>query len=208
MKTSQPYSIGITGGSASGKTQFLEYLKKAFREDEICVLQQDNYYIPREEQPLDENGMKNFDTLQSIDIEAFVVDFKKLLNGETVTRKEYTFNNPKKIRRELVFRPAPIVVAEGLFILNNPELVGWLNLKIFIEAKNHIRLKRRITRDNDERGYDLEDVLYRYEKHVDPTFEMHIEPYKSQADIIIQNNNNFDNASRVLISFLRSISAN
>jgi uridine kinase len=79
-----------------------------------------------------------------------------------------------------------------------------LDLKVFIDAAEHIKLKRRIVRDKDERGYDLEDVLYRYEKHVVPTYEKYIAPFKSDADVIIPNNLHFEKALEMLIVFLKS----
>ena len=107
----------------------------------------------------------------------------------------------------LTFAPAPVVVVEGIFVLYYPELAALLDLKIFIDAKDHIKLKRRIIRDKVERGYDLDDVLYRYENHVMPTYEKYIKPFKSEADLIIPNNLNFDRAMDVLRTYLRSKSA-
>ena len=207
MKSEKPFVIGITGGSASGKTFLLNKLLSAFSEKQVCLLSQDNYYIPWEQQPLDEIGVKNFDTLESIDNASFISDIKKLLKDQVVTRKEYTFNNPAKKPQQMTFQPAPIIVAEGLFIFNDPSLVELLDLKVFVEAKDHIKLTRRILRDNEERGYDLDDVLYRYEKHVIPTYEKHIEPYKHEADLIIPNNRHFETAVQVLVEFLNSIIA-
>ena len=70
----KPYIVGITGGSASGKTLFLKSLLGAFSQDEICLISQDNYYKPREQQPVDENGISNFDTPQSIDFQQYALD--------------------------------------------------------------------------------------------------------------------------------------
>ena len=104
----------------------------------------------------------------------------------------------------LTFNPAPVVVVEGLFVFYFPELAELLDLKVFIDAKDYVKLKRRIVRDNNERGYDLEDVLYRYEKHVAPTYEKYIEPFKSEADIIVPNNHHFSKGLDVLVSYLKT----
>lgn len=199
----QPYIIGITGGSASGKTKFLNELLNVFSSSQLCLISQDNYYRPRSEQPVDENGVKNFDTPQSIDFEAYAKDILALKNGKVVQREEYTFNNPDKKPEILEFHPAPIIVVEGIFVLYYPEVARLLDLKLFIDTKEHLKLKRRIIRDNEERGYDLEDVLYRYEKHVYPTYEKYIEPFKFDADIIIPNNTHFEKALEVVISHLK-----
>jgi uridine kinase len=200
----KPFIIGITGGSASGKTLFLSRLLRSFNSEEVCLISQDNYYLPRDQQPKDENNVSNFDTPQSIDFDGYVNDIDNLANGIPVFRKEYTFNNPKANPRVLEFRPAPVIVVEGIFVLYDKKLADMLDLKIFIDAKDHIKLKRRIIRDKEERGYDLDDVLYRYERHVIPTYEKYILPYKHDSDLVIPNNHNFDNALEVLVTFLKS----
>lgn len=200
----KPFIVGITGGSASGKTLFLERLLNSFDPGEVCLISQDNYYKPKELQPIDEHGVHNFDTPESIDFEEYATDIKKIRAGETVQREEYTFNNRAKKPILLTFCASPIVVVEGIFVLYYPELAELLDLKIFIDAKNHIKFKRRIIRDKIERGYDLDDVLYRYEQHVMPTYEKYIKPFKNEADLIVPNNHNFDKALEVIRVYLRA----
>src|SRR5690554_2881790 len=197
------YVIGITGGSASGKTLFLEKLLAFFEPHHVCLVSQDNYYKPRNLQPRDELGIPNFDTPDSINFDEYASDIRKIRSGKSVTRLEYTFNNPNRTPKLLTFAPAPIVLVEGIFVLYYPELADLLDLKLFIDAKDHIKVKRRILRDKVERGYDLDDVLYRYEKHVMPTYEKFIEPFKHDADLIIPNNRGFDKALDIIKSYLR-----
>ena len=196
--------MGVTGGSGSGKTLFLKKLLGEFNPEEICLISQDNYYLPRDMQPKDEIGVSNFDTPQSIDLDAYINDISTLLDGRKVIRKEYMYNNPDAVPDMLEFQPAPVIIVEGIFVLYYSRLSNLLDLKIFIDAKDHIKLKRRIIRDKEERGYDLADVLYRYEKHVIPTYEKYIEPFRHESDLIIPNNSNFDKALEVLIAFLKT----
>lgn len=201
----KPFTIGITGGSGSGKTYFLQGLSSRFKSEEICLISQDNYYWSREQQPVDENGIRNFDLPQSIDYRTFGADLVKLKAGQNVIKKEYTFNNPNTEPKLLEFKSAPVIVVEGLFVQYFEEIERELDLKIFIEAKDHVKLGRRIKRDQVERGYDVDDVLYRYQHHVMPVFESLIEPIKHKADLVIPNNSNFDRALEVLVGYLRSI---
>src|SRR5258708_29990782 len=108
----RPITIGITGGSGSGKTHFLNGLSSHFKPGEICLISQDNYYRPRDQQPADEQGVQNFDLPGSIDHLAFHADLVKLKSGQNVIKKEYTFNNPNANPRMLEFKPAPILVVE------------------------------------------------------------------------------------------------
>jgi uridine kinase len=92
---------------------------------------------------------------------------------------------------------------EGIFVFYFPEIARLIDLKIFVDAKEHVKIKRRIIRDNNERGYDLDDVLYRWEHHVAPTYDKFILPLRSEADIIINNNSRFDTGLQVLTGFLK-----
>ena len=198
----KPFIVGITGGSASGKTTFLRKLVDSFRPEDICLISQDNYYHPREHQLIDENGIINFDLPSSIDEVSYAADVLTISQGQSFSRLEYTFNNPNIIPRVLVFNPAPIVIVEGIFVFYFEEVARLLDLKVYIDAKEHVKLHRRIIRDKEERGYDLEDVLYRYLNHVAPTYEKYIKPYKQDADIVIPNNRKFDRGLEVLVSYL------
>jgi uridine kinase len=200
----KPFTIGITGGSGSGKTYFLQGLSSCFKPEEICLISQDNYYKPRDQQPIDENGVKNFDLPISIDREDFQRDLLKLKSGQNVTKKEYVFNNPRAEIKLLEFKTAPIIVVEGLFVQYFEEISNELDLRVFIEAKDHVKLGRRIKRDQVERGYDIDDVLYRYEHHVMPVYEQLIEPLKHNSDLVIPNNSKFERALDVLVGYLKS----
>ncbi len=201
----KPFTIGITGGSGSGKTYFLQGLASRFTPDELCLISQDNYYKSRDLQPVDENGVKNFDLPVSIDRETFRSDLVRLKAGQDVVKKEYTFNNPQAEQRMLTFKAAPIIVVEGLFVQYFSEIASELDLKIFVEAKDHVKLGRRIKRDQVERGYDVDDVLYRYQHHVMPVYESMIEPLKYNCDIVIPNNHHFENALNVLVGYLKTL---
>ena len=176
----------------------------AFSEDEICLISQDHYYRARTEVPVDENGVHNFDLPSAINHRTYAEHIIELREGRTVQKLEYTFNNPNIIPQMLNFRPTPIIVVEGIFVFYFKEIAELLDLKIFIDAKEHIKLKRRIIRDQVERGYDLTDVLYRWENHVFPTYEQFIKPSKADADLIIPNNRHFHQGLEVVKAFLKS----
>lgn len=171
----------------------------------MCLISQDHYYKAIHLQQRDGNGIENFDLPESIDREAFYQDILKLQAGNTLYKKEYTFNKPSAEAKELVFAPAPILIVEGLFVQYFEEINGLLDLRIFMEAKTHLTVARRIRRDALERGYDMNDVLYRFEHHVMPIYETIIEPLKYRADFIIPNNGKIETAVRVLAGYLKSL---
>ncbi len=185
----KPFIIGIAGGSGSGKTFFLKCFLEHFSPDEVCLVSQDDYYIPvAHNMTKEENKLYNFDLPATIDHDHFEDDIEKLTNWQTITKKEYTFNNSDAIPKMLEIKPAPIMLVEGLFILHFKKISESLDLKIFIEADDSIALQRRLKRDLLERGYSHDDVMYKWINHVVPAYEEYLLPYKKECDQVIVNN--------------------
>jgi uridine kinase len=204
MQMTKPFIIGITGGSGSGKTTILNRIKEQFSREDVCIVSQDDYYFDREFQETDEEGYQNFDLPKSIDKKSFYSDLEKLSRGESFERQEYVFNNKEKTPQLLTFNPAPVIVVEGLFVFHYKKIRRLLDLKVYVHAKENLKVIRRIKRDRIERGYPLDDVLYRYEHHVLPSFEKYVLPYMQDADIVINNHETFDRGLDVLIGFIQS----
>lgn len=200
----KPFIIGITGGSGSGKTTFINSLRNSFSKEDLCIISQDDYYNPKEMQEIDKNGIHNFDLPKSINKKDFLKDLTKLISGEKITIKEYTFNNRDAVPSYIDINPAPIIIVEGLFVFHFKKIRKLLDLKVYFHAKENLKIIRRIKRDQIERNYPIDDVLYRYENHVLPTFEKFILPYKEHADLIINNNENYDAGLEVFTGFLKS----
>jgi len=202
----KPYIVGISGGSASGKTYLLKKILKLLPPEKVTLISQDNYYKHISLQERDEEGLINFDHPRSVDLDQLIVDMNKILEGETITLEEYTFNNPNIIPRMLTYKPAPLIILEGLFIFYPAELRKLMDLTIFVDAAEHVRLSRRIVRDLEERGHtDLKGILTSFEKFVAPMHREFIEPYKYQCDFIIPNNDHMDTALAVLMNHFRAI---
>ncbi|KXK39542.1 MAG: uridine kinase [Bacteroidetes bacterium OLB9] len=146
---------------------------------------------------------KNFDLPESIHIDEFYFDLVRLMNGMEVERQEYTYNNGTKEGTTLRFKPAPIIIVEGLFVFYDPKVFDLMDLRILIHATDTQKIIRRIKRDRVERNYPLEDVLYRYENHVLPSFESYIYPFIGKVDIVINNNKTYDMGRDLLLAYLR-----
>jgi uridine kinase len=199
----KPLVIGICGGSGSGKTSLIRNLRASFAPEEVCIISQDDYYRPLHEQALDERGIHNFDLPQGVDRKALRRDLKKLIAGNAVERMEYTFNNKEAVPNLQVFLPAPVLVVEGLFVFHLKKIRALFDLRIFVYTKDNLTLIRRIRRDRAERNYPVDDVLYRFEHHILPAYERYILPYKDAADLVINNNQQFDQALLVLQGFIK-----
>ncbi len=199
-----PYIIGITGGSGSGKTSFTRKLVEHLS-PHISVLSLDNYYYPIDRQPIDENGKPNFDEPESLDLEKFKTDFLKLIAGETLVLQEYTFNNPALVSKQISIQPAKIIVIEGLYAFHVQAVAEKINLKIFFDLNEKEKVRRRLKRDAEERGYSREVVLYCHKHHVQPAFLKHVAKHKLDADMVIPNNPNYEKVLGILTFYLRSL---
>ncbi|WP_140938437.1 uridine kinase family protein [Sphingobacterium lumbrici] len=184
----KPYVIGIAGSSGSGKTFFLKSFLNHFATDEITLISQDDYYIPANTKTKEENRLYNFDLPTSIDREAFFQNIKDLFDGKTVFKEEYTFNNSNIKPKMLEIKPAPILIVEGLFIFHYTEINELLDYRIFIDAEESVALARRLKRDLIERGYDKDDVMYKWTEHVVPSYNQYLLPYREICDKVLVNN--------------------
>ena len=200
----KPIVIGISGGSGSGKTCFVHDVKNHFTDAEVSIISMDNYYHPRTAQKKDKNGIYNFDLPTSLDSKAFANDLKSLIKGKEVKKDEYVFNNPKKKAKELIFKSAAILLVEGLFIFHYKPIARLLDYKIFINTAKDLKVIRRIKRDGIERNYPMDDVLYRYDKHVSPSYKAYIAPYADDADISVNNFEDYTKGLDIVTGFISS----
>jgi len=200
-----PYTIGIAGGSASGKTSMLRDLMNSEFKDSLSLVSQDNYYIDREDQFVDENGIINFDLPTAIDSIKFLEDLSALQSGKSITKTEYVFNNDLATPKEITVDPAPIIIVEGLFIFHFEEIKNSLDYKVFVDADQEVRLQRRITRDQEERNYPESDVRYRWKHHVQPADEQFLQPYKPECDLVIDSTESYHSDFKHLTNHIHSL---
>jgi len=184
----KPYVIGIAGSSGSGKTFFLKSFLNHFQHDQVTLISQDDYYIPANTKTREENRLYNFDLPTAINRASFSHDIHELFSGNTVYREEYTFNNPDIKPKMLEIKPAPILIVEGLFIFHYEEVNNLLDYRVFLDADESVALQRRLKRDLIERGYDHDDVMYKWTNHVVPSYNEYLVPHKEACDLVIINN--------------------
>jgi uridine kinase len=199
----KPYLVGIAGGSASGKTYLLKSLMNHFNMSDICLISQDHYYKSINHQLVDENGQVNFDLPEGIERELLFKDISDLLSGNCIYKQEYTFNIKKDKPEILCIEPAPIIVIEGLFIFHFTELFELFDYKVFVDADHDIKLNRRLTRDQVERGYTQDMILYQWYNHVMPAYDEYLLPYKTKCEFVIHNNDDISNEINQLSNYLK-----
>lgn len=191
------YLVGVAGGSGSGKTTLVRALRDQLPEGQACIVSQDDYYLPIEQQARDANGRVNFDLPSALDLDLLADDLRCLAQGEAVYRQEYNFNMAAE-PKWMEIRPARVILVEGLFLFHHAGLRDLFDLKVFVEASEEVQLHRRIARDERERGYPLADVMYQWEHHVMPAYREHLLPYRHQCDLHVVNERRYERALAVL----------
>ncbi len=196
----------LAGPSSSGKTTTAKKLEiylqsKGLKTHTISV---DDYFLNKEDTPLDEFGEYDFESIKAIDLNLFNRHLAKLLDGEKVQIPDYNFVTGKREynKKYLKLEKDDIVVIEGLHAIND-ELtmaVDRINkFKIFIgpftqlNIDNHNRIHtsdtrrlRRIVRDNKTRGYNAADTLRMWKK-IREGEEKYIFPYQHDVDAVINS---------------------
>ena len=196
--------LALIGGSGSGKSTVLNGLKAHFG-TRASILSLDNYYKPKYELPVDENGETNFDLPEVIDEVAMVADIDQLLSGRSISLQTYTYNREVMESKEIVIEPSEWLIVEGLFAMAYPAMIDRVDLLGYIDAPPEVRLQRRIDRDGNERGYTEEEVRYQWKNHVRPADIQFIEPWKLRADVVIDNQHDWKDGLESLIAKMESL---
>lgn len=193
-----PYLVGVAGGSGSGKTTLVRALRDRLPPGMSCIVSQDDYYLPMDRQAKDPKGHVNWDLPTALDLDLLADDLRSLARGEAVYRKEYAYEQAGVRERWREIRPANVILVEGLFLFQHRELRELFDLKVFMDASEDVQLQRRIRRDEQERGYRREDVLYQWEHHVMPAYREHLLPYRHECDLQIVNERQYGRGLGVL----------
>lgn len=177
-------TIGIAGGTGSGKTTITRRLQQRFA-DSVSVIYHDNYYKAHNDMSYEERSKLNYDCPDAFDTELLLRDLAALRRGEEIRCPVYDYTVHNRSEKTVLVKPAPVVIVEGILIFEDRRICDLLDIKIFVDTDADVRILRRIVRDVRDRGRSLESVVDQYLNTVKPMHEMYVEPSKRNADIII-----------------------
>jgi uridine kinase len=177
--------IGICGGTGSGKTTIARAIVEAIGAEKVVLVEQDSYYRNMSDMPLDERRKANFDHPDSIDSDLLVNHLKRLKGGESIEMPIYDFKSHTRSHKSQHIDPTAVIIVEGILIFAETRVLNLLDVRVFVDTPDDIRLCRRLKRDIAERGRKFEQSIEQYEKTVRPMHQQFVEPSKRHADLII-----------------------
>jgi len=197
--------IGIAGGTGSGKTTVVNKIINSLSQGEVAVLRQDSYYKDSSHIPPELRSKINFDEPDAIEWPLLVKHLCELKEGKTIQMPTYSYLSCTRQAETVAVEPRDVVIVEGILVLTDAGLRDMLDVKVFVDADADERLIRVIARDCIERGRTPQMVIDRYQETLKPMHELHIEPTKRYADLIVPQGGNNKVAIRLLTDYIRSL---
>ena len=177
-------TIGIAGGTGSGKTTITKKIMREFG-DSACILHHDSYYKAHDDLSYEERTRLNYDHPNAFDTDLMLSHIRALKRGETVETPTYDFTVHNRSSKTVTVRPARVLVVEGILIFADRALCDEMDIKLFVDTDADVRILRRIVRDVRDRGRSLESVVNQYLTSVKPMHEQFVEPTRKFADIVV-----------------------
>jgi uridine kinase len=185
----RPVVVGITGGSASGKSTLSKLLVEALPGASCAVLNQDHFFRDWSPQP-DDDGRSKLRTANRPES----VLWPRMLEAVDAIASGGKAPMPVPGTRSAARRVEPwyveardLLVVEGLFALWDDELRERYDLTVYVDAPDDERLLRRLNRDTRERGANIDGATAWYRHDVLPSFHRYTLPMRWLADVVIPN---------------------
>ncbi len=201
----KPLIIGITGGTGSGKSTVCKAIRENIPAENIATLEQDAYYKDQTHLTFEERLKTNYDHPLSFDNELLIQHIDELCAGKTIQKPIYDYElHTRNTEETEPIESTDIIIVEGIMILEDEELRNKLDIKIYVDTEDDIRILRRIQRDIKERGRTVDSVIEQYLDTVKPAHDQFIEPYKKYADIIMPEGGQNEVAIDIVISKIKT----
>jgi len=177
--------IGIAGGTASGKTSLAQILAEKFSDKTVTIIREDDYYKDQSELSMEERVKVNYDHPLAFDYDLLYQHLDELCAGRAIRKPIYDFTQHNRSKETELVEPVDVIIVEGLFVLEDKELRGRLDIKIFVDTPADVRFIRRLKRDLTERGRELDNIINQYLTTVRVMHDEFVEPSRKYANIIV-----------------------
>ncbi|MBR0036471.1 MAG: uridine kinase [Bacteroidales bacterium] len=197
--------IGIAGGTGSGKTTVVRKIIEALPAGSVTVVSQDSYYKDSSHLPWEERRAQNFDEPRAFDWQLLYQHLALLREGQAVDEPIYDYTTCSRLKETKHIEPRRVIILEGIMALVDPSIRAILDMKVFVDADSDERLIRVLRRDVVERGRTVEDLIDRYQRIIKPMHNLHIEPTKAYADVIVPQGGSNSVAIDLLKQFIQKV---
>ena len=205
MKDKKTLIIGITGGTGSGKSTVCKAIKDSIPAENIAILEQDAYYKDQTHLSFEDRLKTNYDHPLAFDNKLLINHIDMLCEGKSIEKPIYDYElHTRKQDETVTVEPKDIIIVEGIMILEDEELRNKLDIKIYVDTEDDLRILRRIQRDIKERGRTVDSVIDQYLTTVKPAHDQFIEPYKKYSDIIIPEGGQNEVAIDIVIARIKT----
>ena len=177
-------TIGIAGGTGSGKTTITKRIMERFGGN-ISVINHDNYYKAHDDMSYEERCKLNYDHPDAFENDLMIQHLKELKAGKSVLCPVYDYTIHNRSKDFITIKPAKVIIVEGILILADKQLCDEMDIRVFVDTDADVRILRRIIRDVKKRERTLDSVIDQYLTTVKPMHEAFVEPSKKNAHIII-----------------------
>lgn len=181
----KPIVIGVTGGSGGGKTSVSKAILSNFPDEKIAMIEHDSYYNDQSHLTLEERISTNYDHPLAFDTDLMIEHLDELIEGRPVDIPIYDYAKHNRSEKTYRQEPQDVFIVEGILVLEDKRLRDLMDIKLFVDTDDDIRIIRRIKRDMQERGRSLDSIIEQYTRVVKPMYHQFIEPSKRYADIVI-----------------------
>ena len=200
-----PVFVGLAGGTGAGKTALGDALERALGAGRVLRISHDAYYRDHPDLSSDEIEALNFDHPDALETELLVAQLAALRAGGAVELPVYDFSRHRRTSATRTVRPRALVLVEGILVLADPALRACLDLAVFVDAPEPLRLERRVARDVAERGRTARSVRDQFAKTVAPMHARFVAPSRTWAGLCIANEGELERALEPLRARVREL---
>ncbi|MCU0512011.1 MAG: uridine kinase [Anaerolineae bacterium] len=185
MGFKKPVTIGVAGGTGSGKTTVAHQIVDRVGSRHIAYLPHDAYYKDLSLFSAEARSSINFDHPDALETSLLIEHVRRLQQGLAIELPIYDFTSDRRKTETIAIAPQPIIMVEGILIFTERDLRDLLDIKIFVDTDADIRFIRRLRRDVSERGRSVESIIEQYLSTVRPMHLRFVEPTRRYADVIV-----------------------
>lgn len=196
--------LGICGASGSGKSTLAKELATMVNRS-ILIINQDAYYFDHPDLSFEERTRLNYDEPSIFDHDLLFEDVKSLLERKRVVKKQYDYTRHRRAdARNEFLEPHDVLIVEGIHAFYDPRLRSLMDMKIYMHVESDVCLLRRITRDINERGRDIDGISSQYMNTVKPMLDQYVRNYEQYADLIVAGGGKNAKITEILAGYINN----